>query len=666
MSRRWLLILVSLSIILLIGGILLFGRQGQTGEESKATLTVLQSPVWVQRGSTGPFEEIEEQRSWVSKGDRIRTGDEGEALLTFLEGTDTEIKPKTELTVKGLRIPPEGQPFTIVLFLWIGETWNRVIKLVDPASRHEIETPSAVVTVRDTEYGVGVDPKQVTRVQVVEGVVAVTAQQVTVEVKAGEETTVQPEQPPEPPRPIQKESPVTFTDVAASAGVADSKATWTGSWGDYTGDGYLDLFVANWSPEPQVAANNLYRNNGDGTFTDVAAQLGVATSRGTMRGVFADYDNDGDLDLYVTQAGPPSVLYRNNGDGTFSDVTREAGLEDFRPCSMALFADFDNDGYLDLYLIGGLGPNIRGPNRYYRNNGDGTFSDVTAQAGLSHEGAGHDAAVGDYDNDGDPDLLLVNLDSPGILYRNNGDGTFNDVTAGSGLTLPSGTAAAFGDYDNDGDLDLFALPERPALLFRNNGDGTFSDVTVQAEVGDVAGFDVAWTDLDNDGFLDLVLGRPDGENVFLLNNGDGTFSDVSATAGIRDAQPGFGVAPADFDGDGDLDLYLANGGFIGAAANSLYQNSGTDNHWLAVRLVGTVSNSHGVGAKVNLRLEGGPSQMQEIGGGTGLCQPPLLTHFGLGEVSRVDELSVQWPSGIVQTLTDVPADQLLTVTEETK
>jgi len=376
---------------------------------------------------------------------------------------------------------------------------------------------------------------------------------------------------------------VDFSNVTDIAGVGCTGLSFGVAWGDYDNDGDLDLYVANYNE-----ANVLYRNNGDGTFTDVTDEAGVSC-RGHSRGVaWGDYDNDGDLDLYVANDGA-NVLYRNNGDGTFTDVTSEAGVSCTGSSCGVAWGDYDNDGDLDLYVA-----NFYEANVLYRNNGDGTFADVTSEAGVGYTGYSRGVAWSDYDNDGDLDLYVANYEA-NVLYRNNGDDTFTDVTdeAGVGYT-GSSWGVAWGDYDNDGDLDLYVANYEANVLYRNNGDGTFTDVTGQAGVGCTGNSrGVAWGDYDNDGDLDLYVANYYGANVLYRNNGDGTFTMVGAGVGCTGNSRG--VAWGDYDNDGDLDLYVAND-----EANVLYRNNGNLNHWLQIRLHGTISNRSAIGTKVKV------------------------------------------------------------------
>ncbi len=470
-----------------------------------------------------------------------------------------------------------------------------------------------------------------------------------------------------------------FTDVTDTAGVSNDQYHHFGAtWSDYDKDGWLDLYVVNGVSPPLDGddENTLYHNNGDGTFTDVTAETGTGDPYVAMRNVWADYDRDGDLDLY-SHNFVQSTLYRNDG-GVFVDVNDEsgAGLQ-MEKGTGAAWGDFDNDGWLDLHAT-----SFPGFNALLHNNGDGTFTDVTLQAGLNFAASAMGNMWGDYDNDGDLDLAaaVVTSDDHTILYRNNGDGTFTDVTLQAGLSLEAGSSNApvvWADFDNDGDLDFFIsevdngsqkiLPNR-MYLYRNNGDATFTDVTTSAGldptgVGDF--YDAAFADFDNDGDQDLYVGVKGHTNFLYLNDGDGHFTDVAADHGVDLADTGMGVMWGDYDNDGNLDLYVVQEPPDDSPiANVLFHNEGGSNHWLQVELIGTCSNSDAIGARLTL-TSGGGLQMREINGGSGFfAQHTPIQQFGLGTNTVAEELRIDWPSGLSTTLTDLAADQRITVTED--
>jgi Flp pilus assembly protein TadD len=487
-------------------------------------------------------------------------------------------------------------------------------------------------------------------------------------------------------------SPVTFTDVALELGVAALSRGRGSAWGDYDRDGDADLFTVG-IRDP----HHLYRNNGDGTFTDVTSVAGLVDPRGGWAALFFDYDADGDLDLYVTRDGWRGVaansLYRNNGDGTFTDVAEAAGVAGQDDSFTATLGDVDNDGRTDIYVANGVSQADGAANALYHNNGDGTFTNIAAQTGVDNHGRSIGSAFGDYDNDGWLDLLVINMDGPNALYHNNGDGTFTDVTARAGIDAPyDGFVGFFFDYDNDGWLDIFAtgwtenmqevlrsaMSGRPSqernrlALYHNNGDGTFTDVTYAAGLARTYGAMAAqFGDIDNDGYLDIYLGTgaPPMDtyepNILLYNTGKGTFVDITESAGVGNLGKGHGATFADFDGDGDLDLYAPIGGamFGDRQPNSLYRNNGTSHHWLKLHLTVTRSNPDAIGTRLTVTTTQGPRHRVVAGGtGFGSMNDPVEL-VGLGTATHVEEVTVRWPSGLIQTFTHIAADQTLRITE---
>ena len=482
-----------------------------------------------------------------------------------------------------------------------------------------------------------------------------------------------------------------FTDMAANLKMDKVDGGRGSAWGDYDNDGDEDI-VAVGTYQPHV----LYRNNGNGTFTNVADQAGIADPRGGWGSLFADYDNDGFLDLYITRGGwsgaAENTLYHNNGDGTFTDVTHTAGVADPQSSFCAAWADYDNDGFLDLYIADGvIGDGAA--NVLYRNNGDGTFTNIAESAGVANTGNSLGTAWGDYDKDGYIDLHVVNFGQSNVLYRNNGDGTFTDVTSIAGMTLPVTDAFVtfFLDVDNDADLDIFisnsgsfqafiagqitgAAPHDGdrQVLYRNNGDGTFTDVTRESGLYHAFGaMGANFGDIDSDGYLDIYLatgapqmGRLERDALF-RNNGDGTFTDATLALGLGNIGKGHGVTFGDVDTDGDVDIYVPVGGaFIGDQWHNLfYQNTGTGNNWLTLKLVGVKSNRDGIGAKVTLRV-GDSVIYREVSGGCGFGSTNSLSlEIGLGKHTKVDTLEIVWPSGQVDTHRNLSVNQKRVITE---
>ena len=482
-----------------------------------------------------------------------------------------------------------------------------------------------------------------------------------------------------------------FTDIAPDLKMDKVDGGRGSAWGDYDNDGDLDI-VAVGTYQPHV----LYRNNGDGTFTNVAEQAGVADPRGGWGSLFADYNNDGYPDLYITRGGwsgaAENTLYHNNGDGTFTDVTHTAGVADPQSSFCAAWADYDNDGYIDLYIANGvIGDGAA--NVLYRNNGDGTFTNTAETAGVANTGNSLGTAWGDYDKDGYIDLHVVNYGQSNVLYRNNGDGTFTDVTAAAGMSLAVTDAFVtfFLDVDNDADLDLFisnsgsfqafiagqitgsaTYDSDRQVLYRNNGDGTFTDVTKESGLYHAYGaMGANFGDINSDGYVDIYLatgapqmGRLERDALF-QNNGDGTFTDATVALGLGNIGKGHGVTFGDADADGDVDIYVPVGGaFIGDQWHNLfYQNAGTGNNYLTLKLVGVKSNRDGIGAKVTLNL-GDSTIYREVSGGCGFGSTNSLSlEIGLGTHTKVDTLEIIWPSGQVDTHRNLSVNQRLILTE---
>lgn len=452
-----------------------------------------------------------------------------------------------------------------------------------------------------------------------------------------------------------------FSDEASNAGVDYSGASRGVAFADYDSDGHLDLYVT----YVAFASTALFRNNGNATFTDVTSIANVGQSLDARGLSFADYDNDGDLDLFIADTQGSSVIFfKNNGNGTFSDATSGSGFTGESGGTDVASGDYDNDGDLDIYMIrwDSVG------NVLYQNNGDGTFSDVTATAGVGDTGSASGVASADYDNDGDLDILINKSNREAdVLYRNNGDGTFINVADIAGINSPGyGEAVVFGDYDNDGDIDVYlgeggASPGVYSHLFCNNGDGTFTDVTDISGMGGYRSTDAVFFDYDNDGDLDIMASQWNIGNYLWRNNGDGTFTDVAVLVGVRWHSRGDNakLAIGDYDNDGDLDIF----GAAWNEANFLYQNNGSTNNWLKIELEGIISNKNGIGAKIKV-IAGHLTQIREmrtdIGGEN---QQSLSAHFGLGALLKADLIEVIWPSGTVQVIQDIGANQKLTIQE---
>ncbi len=492
---------------------------------------------------------------------------------------------------------------------------------------------------------------------------------------------------------------------------------------DYDNDGREDLFFVNGarlqSPMPPGAQpdksgprywNRLYHNNGDGTFTDVTDKAGLRGHSYGMGVAVGDYDNDGYPDLYVTNYGR-NILYHNNGDGTFTDMTEKAGVGAGGWSSGAFFFDYDRDGKLDLFVARYLdwdfaknlpcGAPERGQPAYchpdifksasyllYHNNGDGTFTDVSAKSGIAATpGRGLGAAFNDYDGDGWPDILVANDHVAEQLFHNNRDGTFAEVGMQTGLAYDedgqafSGMGVAFEDYDNDGWPDIFIgdLANQKYALFKNL-KGAFQYVSGLTGVARISmphsGWGTGLIDYDNDGWKDLFVAQSHVmdnidyfqgnvrylERLLLLRNVRGQFEDVSPQSGepFRTLQAARGAAFGDLDNDGQIDIVVncLDGGPM------LLRNQGSANHWLTVNTVGTVSNHDGIGARLHLVGESGANQYATVTtAGSYLSASDKRAHFGLGADTAVRSIEIAWPSGIVQKIERPPVDRILTVRE---
>ena len=469
-----------------------------------------------------------------------------------------------------------------------------------------------------------------------------------------------------------------FVQVAKPGWTNTSQYSVTGAWGDYDKDGFIDLFVPNstdgWGP----AGNFLYRNNHDGTFTPMsAAQVSaVVTDRDpSIGGYWGDFNNDGRLDLFAlsTMATANSAavlnrLYLNLGNGAFASAN---GGDLTKPChagGWAAVADYDNDGWLDVYVSTAWAEGGRRTNLLYHACGDGRFTLVTDSPVVTDQiGSSFtlSALWGDYDNDGDQDLVVANYGERDCFYRNEGGGRFIRLTDSVLEKRAYGTMhQAWGDYDNDGFLDLASGCGSALRLFRNDGGSDFlvaTNWTIGA--GDWYSGVPVWGDYDNDGHLDLlsIKGQATPRRLTLYhNNGDGTFEQVEE-AFTRPVKNWMGGGWGDYDNDGFLDLFIA----AHTGQSDLYHNEGNGNHWLKVQLEGWVANRAAIGAKVRVRATiGGQTvwQMREVCGGN-FCQNDLRLNFGLGDATVAEVVRVEWPSGNIQELTDQAVDQMLKVAE---
>ncbi len=486
-----------------------------------------------------------------------------------------------------------------------------------------------------------------------------------------------------------------FIDVAEGLGLKTLNCSGGVVVDDFDDDGFLDILTSTWDPRGQM---RYFRNNGDGTFTDQTKEAGLTGLLGGLNMVQGDYDNDGHIDVLVLRgawlgdAGKlPNSLLRNDGTGKFRDVTFDAGLgEEHYPTQTAAWADYDNDGDLDLYI-----GNERTVSQLFRNNGDGTFTDVAKQAGVENNDFAKGVVWGDFDNDRFPDLYVSNIERDNRLYRNNGDGTFTDIAPQLGVTRPRKSFPVwFWDFNNDGALDLYVpsyetgvqhvaadylgLPhdDEADRSYAGDGKGGFREVAAEMGLTRVTQpMGANFGDLDNDGFLDFYLGTGYVEyqalmpNLMFHNRSGERFSDVTFAGGFGHLQKGHGVSFADLDNDGDQDVFIQMGGANpgDAFGNVLFENPGFGKHWIKIKLVGHKSNRVAIGARIRADIdEGGTKRSiyKWVNSGGSFGANPLRQELGLGDAAKIDLLEIHWPTtNQTQQFRDVPADQFIEIHE---
>ena len=523
-------------------------------------------------------------------------------------------------------------------------------------------------------------------------------------------------------RDVAKESGIDFKLVSGNSGkhyIVESMSGGVALF-DYNNDGLLDIYLVNGSTiEAERAGNNtaedrLYRNNGDGTFTDVTHEAGLGDRRWTMGVAIADVNNDGFDDIYITNYGA-NRLYLNNGDGTFRDFSRESQTDISGWSSGAAFADYDGDGNIDLFVASYVDLDIRslpkdsllcryrdipvqcGPRgltptrgHLFRNLGGGRFKDSTVESGIGKALPSYGLGViwGDYDNDGRPDLFVANDSLPNYLFHNLGNGRFQEVALSAGVAVrddgreQAGMGVDFGDYDNDGLLDLVVttFSDDYKTVFHNNGNGEFSDVSMSTglvqSTWNLLSWGVQFVDLNNDGHLDITMSNghvyPEVDAhafsttyrqspSYFLNLKKGKFKDVGPESGpvFKQAQSSRGLAVGDLNNDGAMDIVISNLD----AQPWIIRNPGPSGHWILLKLKGTVSNRDAIGARATVTTDS-LKQIREVkSGGSYLSHSDFRLHFGLGDATTIDELKIRWPTGRTQTLTRVKADQILTIEE---
>lgn len=464
-----------------------------------------------------------------------------------------------------------------------------------------------------------------------------------------------------------------YTKITSGALPDTPKKTYSSAWADYNSDGWDDMLITD-----NEGKSMLFKNNGDETFNKDTLNVIYTTIGPSIACVWGDYNNDGNVDLYICNTGnsgdvlSKNFLFRNDGAGIFTRITEGAIVNDMDWSLGAAWADYDNDSFLDLYVA-----NFMSANSLYHNNGDGTFTKITTGEVVTDNFATYAVSWSDYDNDGFQDLLAVNYYSTALppqndcLYHNNGDGTFTKNTSAliaNDNALTQG--ASWGDFNNDGNIDLFVTVNdwhdiKHNFLYKNDGNGNFSLSNATPTTTGSTSFGSAWLDVNNDGYLDLYVSNNGGttkrKNFLFLNNGNETFtnqtSDASTTESLRDFCP----TNADYDHNGYPDIFTPS--YSATLKNGLYKNNGGSNNWLTTRLVGMFSNKSGIGARIKCYANG-MMQTREVSSTSGeYCGSTFAQTFGIGTSTSIDSITINWPSGIHQKLINPTINQILTITE---
>lgn len=470
-----------------------------------------------------------------------------------------------------------------------------------------------------------------------------------------------------------------FTKITAGPVVNTPGDSRNVNWIDVNNDGTIDLFISNGKAGGQN--NRLYLNNGAGNFTAVANNPIVLDGKPSDGATFADTDNDGDPDAFVANwYNENNLFYTNDGSGSFTSIDGVPIVTSGGYSETASWGDYDNDGLLDLYVTRSGASTLLRRNQLYHNDGGNVFTKVTAGAPVIHAFVSRSVNWTDIDLDGDLDLFVTNEGSSANnenLYRNDGAGTFTAITTGDLVNNGGSTmSSSWADYDNDGDLDVYLCNDgSDNALFRNDGNFNFTKITGDpVTMTNSHSFSSAWSDIDNDGDLDLFVTNAynpvaaELNNLLYVNNGDATFTKVESGAPATDLSWSYGCAFGDYDNDGFEDLAVATVAFGGADTNDLlYHNDGNTNHWLTVKLVGTVSNRSAIGTKILVKatINGNVVwQMREISAQSSYCgQNDLRAHFGLGDADQIETIIVKWLSGVEETYSNINENQFITIVE---